>query len=123
MGRRQESVTPVTSILVTLTTLANLRRFCDDSACYKNGYVNDFCPYPSFPLSRNQVLIYLEAPPESLSIMIVKSYVFDYPLSTRHKGPSNQILKMTGKKYTTNFSENEGLTLLFAHCVGSRELR
>ena len=55
--------------------------------------------------------------------MIVKSYVFDYPLSTRHKGPSNQILKMTGKKYTTNFSENEGLTLLFAHCVGSRELR
>lgn len=60
---------------------------------------------------------------KSLSIMIVKSYVFDYPLSTRHKGPSNQILKMTGKKYTTNFSENEGLTLLFAHCVGSRELR
>ena len=55
--------------------------------------------------------------------MIVQSYVFDYPLSTRHKGPSSQSLKMTGKKYTTCFSENEGLTLIFAHGVGSRELR
>ena len=58
--------------------------------------------------------------------MIIQSYVFNYPLLTRHKDPSNQTvqtLKMTAKKYTTNFSENEGLTLLFAHCVGSRELR
>lgn len=57
--------------------------------------------------------------------MIVQSYVFDFPSeSTTHNGPSNQGLKMTGKKYSTSFSENElhGLTLLFAHGVGSREL-
>ena len=60
--------------------------------------------------------------------MIVQSYVFDYsqsePTTEAFKGPPNQGLKMTGKRYTTSFSKNNvrGLTLLFAHCVGSREL-
>jgi len=39
------------------------------------------------------------------------------------KGPPNQGLKMTGKRYTTSFSKNNvrGLTFLFAHCVGSHK--
>ncbi|KAF8816217.1 hypothetical protein BYT27DRAFT_7238055 [Phlegmacium glaucopus] len=57
--------------------------------------------------------------------MIVQSYVFDCPSeSTRqYEGPLNQGLKMTGKRYTTSFSQNEvnGLTLLFTHCIGSHK--
>jgi len=53
--------------------------------------------------------------------MFVQSYVFDY--SSASASPSNELLRMTGKRYTTSFSEHEvhGLTLLFTHCVGSHK--
>lgn len=57
--------------------------------------------------------------------MTVQSYVFDClsESTKRHKGPPNQSLKMTGKRYTTSFSEHDvdGLTLLFTHCVGAHK--
>ena len=46
----------------------------------------------------------------------VQPLVFDCPAT--EQGPS---LKLTVKRYSTAASENDGLTLLFAHCIGGRK--
>jgi hypothetical protein len=47
----------------------------------------------------------------------IEPIVFDGPAATNTPG-----LKLTVKRYTTSTSEEEGLTLLFAHCIASRKL-
>jgi hypothetical protein len=47
----------------------------------------------------------------------IEPIVFDGPAATNTPG-----LKLTVKRYTTSTSEEEGLTLLFAHCIASRRL-
>ncbi|KAF9474695.1 alpha/beta-hydrolase [Pholiota conissans] len=52
--------------------------------------------------------------------MNVKSYVFDGP----PRDPDTPALKMTAKQYTPVISvegDKEGLTLLFAHCIGAHK--
>jgi hypothetical protein len=46
-----------------------------------------------------------------LNPLLVKSFTFD--------GEGTK-LKLTAKQYTARGCDNQGLTLLFAHCVGSR---
>ena len=48
----------------------------------------------------------------------VQPLVFDCPAT--EQGPS---LKLTIKRYNTTASDSNGLTLLFAHCIGGRKRR
>jgi hypothetical protein len=48
--------------------------------------------------------------------LIVEPLVFDGPATENRPG-----LKLTVKRYTSPTSDDEGLTLLFAHCVAARE--
>lgn len=48
--------------------------------------------------------------------LIIQPLVFEYPVAKNAAG-----LKLTAKRYTTPASEHEGFTLLFTHCIASRE--
>jgi hypothetical protein len=53
--------------------------------------------------------------------MISELFVFDCPKPVgEHGSRQGQTLKITAKRYTAG-SETNGLTLLFAHCIGTRE--
>jgi hypothetical protein len=78
----------------TDSKLVTLFKFCNCTSCYyKNGHVNDSYPYPSLSalnFSRNQALIYLEAPTESTPS---QSWLFKVLYSTTHCRPDTVILQ------------------------------